>query len=672
MNTVARWTVVVGQNAQLTAPGGGPLVLERRTAALLTYLALEGPAARSRLAGLLYPEVPESTARNNLAQLLRRLRRVAGGDLVAGDTLLTLQPEVGVRSDALTGPLLGSLRFEDLPEMEAWLLGRRAQLAGHARQDLTDRADRLETAGRPGEAAAVLSEVLKLDPLAEDVWARRMRLLYLAGDRDGALEAFDACRSALATQLGAEPLPSTLRLAEELRRAAPAPPGPPPGPVVMPAATLRPPVLVGREREWAAMEEAWARGQNILISGLPGVGKTRLAQEFAASRGPYAHQETRPGDAALPYGAAARNVRRILASYPDLTPEPWVRRELSRILPELLTDEEAPEPMRGAQDWQRFAAAVARMLEHEAEQVVCTLDDDTQYYDRASFELGAVIFRPDEAQRAARHRPRLIATFRTGEVPPEFLEMTSAARIKGEAIHLDLQPLPEAGVRELVRTLDLPGAAPHLEDLTRTTGGNPLYVLETLKHLAQAGRLTQTRRGPQLPRTVGDTIAARLARLSPGALHAARAASVLQSDFDPELVAEVLGAPLMTVVGAWDELEAAQVLAGHRFTHDLVYEAVLGGVPDAVRAMLHRSAARVLEGRRAPAARVAAHWQRGGEPGRAAPWLRRAAEHAQGTLRPAEAGEWYAQAEQAYAALSDPASVADMRRARAALSAAAS
>ncbi|GGO26686.1 hypothetical protein GCM10008949_17650 [Deinococcus humi] len=650
--------------------GSAPIILERRTAALLLYLASEGAVSRSRLSGLLYPEAGEGTARNNLVQLLRRLKRVAGAALVAGDTVLALQADVKVsvaEDPQAPGALLGAFQFADLPEFETWLLTLRTRLTDERRRHLSGQADQLAAGGRPREAAAVLGEALRLDPLAEELWNRQMRLLYLAGDRTGALAAYEACREALATQLGAEPLAATQQLAEELRRGSPGPDLPLPPPVIMPAATLRPPVLIGREREWATMEEAWARGQNILISGLPGVGKTRLAQEFAASCGVYAHQETRPGDAALPYGAAARNVRRILAAYPDLTPEPWEKRELSRILPEFLTSEGPPEPMRVEEDWQRFVTAVARMLGHEAQRVACTLDDDTQYYDRASFELGAVIFRPDQTHRSAGRPPRLIATFRTGEVPPELLHMVQSVVRQGEAIHIELQPLPEVDVHALVRSLDLPGAAAHLDDLTRATGGNPLYVLETLKHLVQTGSLAEALPEQLLPQTVGATITGRLGRLSPGALHVARAASVLQSDFGPELVAEVLGAPLMTVAAAWEELEAAQVLAGNRFTHDLVYEAVLSGIPDAVRAMMHRSAARALEGRHIPPARVAGHWQRGKEPGRAAPWLRRAAEEAQGTRRPVEADEWYAAAELAYAALSDPQGISEMRRARAAL-----
>lgn len=71
---MAHWRVQVLGHAQVTRDGEATAP-ERRTAAILAVLALEGPTPRSRLAGLLWPEVPEATARNNLAQALRRARR---------------------------------------------------------------------------------------------------------------------------------------------------------------------------------------------------------------------------------------------------------------------------------------------------------------------------------------------------------------------------------------------------------------------------------------------------------------------------------------------------------------------------------------------------------------------------------------------------------------------
>ncbi|MCV4939798.1 ATP-binding protein, partial [Escherichia coli] len=78
----------------------------------------------------------------------------------------------------------------------------------------------------------------------------------------------------------------------------------------IPVAVLRPPVLAGREREWAQMEQAWDAGRYIAIGGEGGSGKTRLMLDFIYSKVPkeaVLHLQARPGDAAVPYSGHARN-----------------------------------------------------------------------------------------------------------------------------------------------------------------------------------------------------------------------------------------------------------------------------------------------------------------------------------------------------------------------------
>src|SRR4051812_12494249 len=70
--------------------------LERKAAALLTYVALSGSTARTRIAGLLWPESPERTARNNLAQTIRRLSHAAGRSLFEGDAAIVIERDVEV------------------------------------------------------------------------------------------------------------------------------------------------------------------------------------------------------------------------------------------------------------------------------------------------------------------------------------------------------------------------------------------------------------------------------------------------------------------------------------------------------------------------------------------------------------------------------------------------
>src|SRR5262245_514995 len=66
------------------------VALERRDAALLAYLAIEGPTSRAALLDLLWPDAQREAARNHLRQRLHRLKRSVGIDLVEGMELLSL------------------------------------------------------------------------------------------------------------------------------------------------------------------------------------------------------------------------------------------------------------------------------------------------------------------------------------------------------------------------------------------------------------------------------------------------------------------------------------------------------------------------------------------------------------------------------------------------------
>ena len=98
-------------------------------------------------------------------------------------------------------------------------------------------------------------------------------------------------------------------------------------------------------------------------------------------------------------------------------------------------------------------------------------------------------------------------------------------------------------------------------------------------------------------------------------------------------------------VGEWAvELEAAQVLTGERFSHDLLAEAVTAGIPEPLGAALHLRLAQVQQARRAPPIVVARHWMAAREPERALPFLLEAAKQDEQALLPREAADLYARA----------------------------
>ena len=142
----------------LQSPSGS-LKLERKTAAVLAYVALEGPSQKYKLAGWLWPDSGETAARNNMRQLLRRLR-VAMGEVVLGEDRIELNPEVEIDLKQLSyleslpldllkqsAELLEGLDYDDTPDFAEWLASTRQKLddlrAGSARGE----ALRLEARG---------------------------------------------------------------------------------------------------------------------------------------------------------------------------------------------------------------------------------------------------------------------------------------------------------------------------------------------------------------------------------------------------------------------------------------------------------------------------------------------------------------------------------------------
>jgi hypothetical protein len=98
-----------------------PLALAPRDAALLAWLALQGPTSRDRLCSLLWPASTEAQARTTLRQRLFQLKKAAGQDLAAGSPLLQLAQGVGHDLDEAV-ELLADLSLPDAPEFEAWLV----------------------------------------------------------------------------------------------------------------------------------------------------------------------------------------------------------------------------------------------------------------------------------------------------------------------------------------------------------------------------------------------------------------------------------------------------------------------------------------------------------------------------------------------------------------------
>ena len=577
--------------------------LERKAAGLLAYLAFQGATSRSKLAGLLWADVEDTKARMNLRQRVHRLK-AAHPDLLLGSDILSLNPDVQV--DALlevpdtAGALLESHDYSDCEAFFEWLEAKRRSLEAARFEALLAQVQKLEDHGQFGDALVLAERLVALEPLSEDNHRRVMRLHYFQSDRPSAILAFERCEEILKRELGVRPLPETIELMQLIERGQELP-QPMLAKPKIPLSVLRPPVLAGREHEWRALEIAWQDGQMLALHGEPGMGKTRLLLDFVGSHGPYTLIEGRPGDEAVPYSTFARLLRRTLT--PGQTQKivllaPWQRQELARIVPEL-----EPEVSGSLEiDQQRlFAALHALMRSLPARTVVA---DDLQFMDANS--LGIL-------EHFAAHLDdfRLAFAYRLGDLKNTFAEHLENLIDAGKLLRLQLEPLDPQALKTLLECLKIDGVQ-HLEHwLRRYTGGNPLYVLETVKNLLEStpalgqgglgqnalgqnmlgqnmlGQNTQLPGKPVASGKIGQLIQRRLERLSAPALRLARAAAVAGSDFTADLAAKVLEINAVELSEPWAELEATQVLSGDAFAHDLIYEATLNGIPVPVKKLLH-------------------------------------------------------------------------------------
>jgi len=631
--------------ARIVGPDGQVTMLGPRDGALLAWLALEGPTPRARLAQLLWPESEPESARNALRQRLFQLRRTAGSDLIVGTHTLALAE--GISHDLLDADsVLGETPHEFGAELRDWLVQQRERRHHRLCQSLTELADLAEGARDLPDALSHAAELLSLQPLSEEAHRRVMRLHYLAGDRPGALLAFDRCEQVLKHEIGVAPSPETLALLQTIQRSGSVSQGQRP---VVPAAVLRPPRRIGHEPVWQALCRARDGQHTVLLAGEPGMGKSRLLADLVQTAPAAVLLMTaRPGDAAAPYAVLARGVRSLMKDF-SLVPAASQRGMLARLLPELGN----AEPMVNEDDLTRLQHALSSVLNDAlARGLRAVLVDDLQFADAASVELLRALIAGTACSWVLAMRPH--------ELGPAARVLVEGLERSAEVSSLALQALQANEVAELLASLEIDGigSAAQAESLQQRTGGNPMYLLETLKAAlmsAPTGRAVALADvaggGPHWPSAPNVTrlIQQRLMRLSPLALRVARCAAVAGQDASAALIAQVLGLRPLDLADAWGELEDAQVLRSDdegsgRFAHDLIAEATLASVPHAIAQPLHGEVAAWLEQVQGEPARIANHWLAARQSLRAVPPLNQAAAKARAGWRLEEAAVLHRQA----------------------------
>ena len=380
--------------------------------------------------------------------------------------------------------------------------------------------------------------------------------------------------------------------------------------------------LVGRRVELDRLLERWAAtagGQRgaVLVSGEPGIGKTRLAAELARR----AHAEGATvlwGRCDEELGTGYQPFREALGqALEHLDDSGLADAELARLVPEIAPRlPERPPVAEGDPEAARLRLfeAVVRVLDRVADSGPLLLVlDDLHWAGQPTLLLLRHLL------RALTPCPLLVVgTYRDTDLDrthPLSAVLADLRRMQNVE-RLGLDGLDEKGVAEFVeraaghdldeRALDLARAV-HEE-----TEGNPFFIVQILRHLVETGAIYQddgvwtSARGIEelgIPEGVREVVGRRLSRLSELANRALAVGAAIGRDFDIGIVERVLDAgDGDAVLEAVEEAAEAHLVTEDRaapgcftFSHALVRQTLLAELSAARRARLHRRIGEAFE-----------------------------------------------------------------------------
>jgi class 3 adenylate cyclase/tetratricopeptide (TPR) repeat protein len=436
-----------------------------------------------------------------------------------------------------------------------------------------------------------------------------------------------------------------------------------------------------RDRLVAALKEAAGGDRRaVLLAGEPGIGKTSLAASFAvqaADAGATVLYGRCDEDLFVPYQSWVEALDHLVGHLPDEVVAAHVEAAgtaLARVLPGLARHVAAGptslDASSGESDRAQMFAAVVDLLARASEgATVVVLLDDLHWADAATTHLLRHVLTVSRALRLL-----VIGTFRDSEVGPEHALADTLAALHREH-GVERVPLRGLGDEDLLRLLEqtagheMSDEGVALRDaLLAETDGNPFFVGEMLRHLAETGGIYQDGSGRWtstdelrtggLPVSIREVVGRRVQRLGPETQRVLTMASVIGRDFDLDVLERVVDLDADHLVELCDAAVAAAVLQeqtdrpGYTFAHALIDRSLYDALSRNRQALAHRAVAEALEelcgddpGDRI--GQLAHHWARATQPAdtaKAIDYAARAGDRALAALAPDEALGWYSRA----------------------------
>ncbi len=688
------WSILLFGAPQILRDNVATQIPRRKNRALVFYLAAHSkPLTRDQILALFFIDHERSAAQQILRTMLHDLRKQLGDALIVQADTLALANDVFVDARALEGErrfnerssldetslqlyrgdFLEGFTLADVPEFDDWVARERERFRALAIRGWIKVATAYENERAYAQALDALHHALTFDELNEEAQRHALRVQYLSGDRAGAIRRFEQLQKKLDEELGVPPMAETRAVYDAIVTDT----LPDNRPATMDKGRTRQEEradthrietnalpFIGRARELEQLHEAAAHGKLIWLEGEPGIGKTRLAEEFIA--------DAKNKDARVLRGAAHELEQNlpyqpiITALHGLYTQRGWAAlalslglasvwwAELARLTPEVLTlFPNVSMPLPGA-DESRVWEALYQLLAHlAASQRVIFFVDDAQWADTATFGVLGYL---------ARHASEsfvLLVTARAMELPTPAASLLYTLTREERMARIEMNALSARDLETLAAELTPAHASQLAAWLNENTEGNPFFVNELLRFaydnnvLKRDGRLA----AETLPLTtiltptIQNLIQSRLLRLNDNARRVLQCACVSGREFDFTLVERVAELSEDATLDALDELQRASLVRAangdaYVFDHQLTMQYAYAQLGASRQRVLHRRVAEALnELHRARmdsiAGLIAQHFSQAGALERAAPFARVAGDHARTLAAWSDASTFY-------------------------------
>ena len=389
------------------------------------------------------------------------------------------------------------------------------------------------------------------------------------------------------------------------------------------------PKFTGRDDELESLKKFFVKAlqrktTTVVISGEAGVGKTRLAREFLKVASLLGAEILKGKCYDFTKDIPYQPIKEALATFSEIDPleiysiieemPVLIRSEVLKILPFLditrlkLSSEQIKTGREPDDKWRLFGGIKELFEGLERKRPLVLFFDDIHWADEASLELISFLARSIENKRIL-----FLLAFREGEREKNPLRSFLNSFTKENNYHeIHLRRLKEEDVSRMLKSiLGFNAPAELVNYLYTETEGNPFFIVEYVRRMADEGTISEIKKGSfqvetikkTIPPGIKDIILARIAPLRDITKRILRIASVIGEEIDFNVLLAVSGINEGFLFDVLDELLKLKILREdlrlgtevYSFTHSKIRDVVYEDMPHSLRKTLHRKIGNTLE-----------------------------------------------------------------------------